>query len=74
MSRTYTNKLLQLIQDESVDKDAVIQACLDYMSEDDVKDMMMANDFGTVDEVGDVDYNEFDDDSFDEDDNDHDNY
>lgn len=74
MSRTYTNKLLQLIEDESVDKDAVIQACLDYMSEDDVKDMMMANDFGTVDEVGDVDYNEFDNDSFDEDDNDHDNY
>ncbi len=60
MSRKYTNKLLELVDNDELDKDVVIQACLDYMSEDDVKDMMMANDFGTVNDVGEIDLNDYD--------------
>ncbi len=45
MSRKYTSRLLELVEDGSVDKDIVIQACLEYMSEADVKDMMINNDF-----------------------------
>ena len=44
MARQYTNKLLEMIEDHLVDKDYVITACLKYMSEDDVKDMMQCND------------------------------
>lgn len=43
--RVYTNMLLELIEDGMLDKDTVIMACLKYMSEDDVKDMMEANEF-----------------------------
>ena len=43
--RIYTNMLLELIEDGMLDKDTVIMACLKYMSEDDVKDMMEANEF-----------------------------
>lgn len=44
MSRTYTIKLLEMIEEGLVDKDYVITACVKYMSEDDVKDMMQCND------------------------------
>lgn len=47
--RIYTNMLLELVEDGMLDKDTVIMACLKYMSEDDVKDMMEANEF-VVDE------------------------
>lgn len=47
--RIYTNMLLELVKDGMLDKDTVIMACLKYMSEDDVKDMMEANEF-VVDE------------------------
>ena len=43
MSRKYTNKLYQMIEDGLISKDYVITACLKYMSEDDVKDMMEYN-------------------------------
>ncbi len=43
MSREYTNKLLEYIDDGIVSKDFVITACLKYMSEDDVKDMLRIN-------------------------------
>ena len=43
--RVYTNMLLELIEDGMLDKDTVIMACLQYMSEDDVKGMMEANEF-----------------------------
>lgn len=43
--RVYTNMLLELIEDGMLDKDTVIMACLQYMSEDDVKGMMRANEF-----------------------------
>ena len=43
MSRVYTNKLLEMIEDGILDKDIVILSCVKYMSEDDVKDMMFCN-------------------------------
>ena len=43
--RAYTNTLIELIKDGILDKDTVINACLQYMSEDEVEDMMRANDF-----------------------------
>jgi len=45
MSREYTNQLLEMVEDGLLDKDQVILACVKYMSEDDVKDMMVANEF-----------------------------
>jgi hypothetical protein len=43
--RKYTNLLLEMIEDGIIDRDLVITACLKYMSEDDVQDMMEANEF-----------------------------
>jgi hypothetical protein len=37
--------LLEMIEDGLIDRDLVITACLKYMSEDDVQDMMEANEF-----------------------------
>jgi hypothetical protein len=45
MSREYTSKLLDLIEDGMLDRDTVIMACVKYMSEADVKDMMESNEF-----------------------------
>ena len=45
MTRYYTNMLLEMIDDGLLDRDTVITACLKYMSEDDVQDMMEANEF-----------------------------
>ena len=45
MSREYTSKLLELIEDGMLDKDTVIMACVKYMSEADVQDMMEINEF-----------------------------
>jgi hypothetical protein len=45
MSRYYTNMLLEMIENGLLDKDNVIMACVKYMSEDDVKDMMEHNEF-----------------------------
>ncbi len=43
--RDYTSKLLDLIEDGMLDRDTVIMACVKYMSEADVKDMMEINEF-----------------------------
>ena len=43
--REYTVKLLEAIQEGLIDRDAVISAALQVMSEDEVRDMMFANDF-----------------------------
>lgn len=43
--REYTNKLLEMIEEGLLDKDTVIMACVKYMSEDEVKDMMESNEF-----------------------------
>ncbi len=45
MSREYTNKLLEMVEEGLLDKDMVIMACVKYMSEDEVRDMMEANEF-----------------------------
>jgi len=45
MTRKYTDMLYEMIEDGLIDRDLVITACLKYMSEDDVQDMMEANEF-----------------------------
>ena len=45
MTREYTEQLLEMIDEGILDRDAVIMACLKYMSEDDVRDMMEINEF-----------------------------
>ena len=44
MAREYTDHLLELIDEGILDKDHVILACVKYMTEEDVKDMMLTND------------------------------
>lgn len=61
MTREYTNKLLEMIEEGLLDKDMVIMACVKYMSEDDVRDMMEANEFlehEDEDEDDEVDFDE----------------
>ena len=41
--REKTNELLEMIENEEISKDTVIMACVKYMSEDDVADMMEHN-------------------------------
>ena len=43
MTRKMTNKLLEAIEDGTLDKDTVIMAFCKYMSEDDVADMCHHN-------------------------------
>ena len=43
--REYTNLLLEMVDEGLLDKDNVIMACVKYMSEDDVQDMMEHNDY-----------------------------
>jgi hypothetical protein len=45
MTREYTNKLLEMVEEGLLDRDTVIMACVKYMSESDVQDMMEANEF-----------------------------
>ena len=59
-SREYTNKILDAIEAEMLDKDMVIMACLKYMSEQQVKDMAEANEF-FMDEEEDEDEDPMDD-------------
>ena len=42
-TRKYTTMLLDMVADGVLDRDNVILACVKYMSEDDVRDMMHAN-------------------------------
>jgi len=44
-AREQTNRLLQMIEDGLLDKDTVILACVGYMSESDVADMMDCNEW-----------------------------
>ena len=50
MTREYTEQLLEMIDNEILDRDYVITACLKYMSEDEVRDMMEINEFVTMEE------------------------
>lgn len=45
MARKYTNKLWEMIEDGLISQETALTACLKYMSEDDVKDMMEHNEF-----------------------------
>jgi len=45
MTRKYTNMLLEMIEDGLLDRDTVIMACVKFMSENEVQDMMEANEF-----------------------------
>ena len=50
MTRQATNKLLEMIEEGLLDRDMVIMACVKYMSEDDVADMMHCNEFDVEEE------------------------
>lgn len=54
MVRQYTDKLLEMVEEGIADKDYVIRACLSYMSEADVEDMMRINDLLWEEEEGEV--------------------
>ena len=45
MSRKYTTKLIEMIDEGLLDRKTVLTACLNYMSEDEVKEMMETNEF-----------------------------
>lgn len=45
MAREITNKLLEMVDSEILDRDILIAACLKYMSEDEVHDMAELNEF-----------------------------
>jgi hypothetical protein len=60
-SREYTNKILEAVEAEMLDKDIVIMACLKYMSEQQVKDMAEANEFFAHEDEEDEDYDPMDD-------------
>jgi len=52
MSRKYTNRLLEMIEEGILDKDNVILACVKYMPESDVQDMMEVNEMIEPDSLG----------------------
>ena len=45
MNREVTNKLLEAVEEDLLDRDIVILACVNFMSEDDVADMCHAYGF-----------------------------
>jgi len=54
-ARHYTSLLLEMIDDGLLDSNSVINACLSYMSEFDVHDMMRCNEFLPEEEEEDSD-------------------
>lgn len=50
MARKFTNQILQMLEDGILDKDTVILACLNYMSESQVQDMAECNEFISAEE------------------------
>jgi hypothetical protein len=55
MPRETTNRLLESVEEGILDRDAVILACVNYMSEDDVADMCRVNEFFYDDNADDDD-------------------
>lgn len=53
-TRKYTNKLFEAMEQDIIDPIAVVEMCLSYMSEAEVKDMCWSNDL-FVDEEGEED-------------------
>ena len=52
--RQNTNKVLAAIEDGLIDRDALILACLNYMSDAEVKDMAECNEFFGDDEEDEI--------------------
>jgi hypothetical protein len=44
-TREWTNRMLEAVDEGLLDKDQVILACLNWMTDDDVKKMAEANEF-----------------------------
>src|SRR5690349_3286841 len=59
-TREKTNKLLEMIEEGMLDRDTVIMACVKYMSEDDVADMMHINEFEPEVDLSQYDSDEYD--------------
>ena len=56
MSRTATNRLLEMLEEGTISHQFVADMCLSFMSEDDVADMMDSNELSErFDEEPDVD-------------------
>jgi len=49
--RQATDKLIELVDEGLLDKDEVIMGCLNFMSEDDVKDMFRSEFFELYEEL-----------------------
>jgi hypothetical protein len=45
MERQATNKILEMVDEQLLDPIDVLKACLSYMSDDDVEDMAIVNEF-----------------------------
>ena len=62
--REYTNRLLEMIEEGMIDPTNVVEMCLSYMSEDEVKDMCQCNDLSDYmfesDDEEDEDYSDED--------------
>jgi hypothetical protein len=54
MTREYTTKLLEMMDEGMITAESVAEMCLAYMSEDDVKDMCRANDILDEEDEADV--------------------
>lgn len=50
-TRKATNRLLELVEDYTLDPNEVVLMCVKWMSEDDVRAMMIANEI----DLGDID-------------------
>lgn len=61
MTREYTTKLLNMMDEGLISAEAVAEMALAYMSEDDVADMMQANDILDEDEEDELDCDDSDD-------------
>ena len=55
MPRKNTNLLLEMVSEGTLDKDALIQACLMWMSEDEVTEMAQRNEFLESDDDDEID-------------------
>jgi len=55
MTRKYTRKLLEWMDEGIMDPKSIVEMCLSYMSEDDVKDMCQANDIEFFEDIEDED-------------------
>ena len=64
--REYTNRLLEMIEEDVLDPTKIVEMCLSYMSEDEVKDMCESNDLSDYmfesDDEEDEDYSDEDED------------